>query len=274
MLKEGRGNGSVRCRDRTTALVLATVLLMAGASSSRAVLCTIDEVPAATLLIPHFRVDLDRCAEQDGLTTIVSVTNLLASPAIGHLTLWTDESVPTAIGDFFLTGYDQVEFDVRSFFCDEFSDAAAVTARSVAPLGNSTVAQVLRATHTGEAHPDSGLCYGRDHGEKIARGYMTIDSVVDFTDLTHAHADYYADELLAFENRFLGSYTFSENGKGSSFLAVHVEPTPRARSSNSATRRSTAASWSTVSRRRETICLRRVRPRDPPRLRRSIVESL
>ncbi|HXO29718.1 MAG TPA: hypothetical protein VOA80_20365, partial [Thermoanaerobaculia bacterium] len=54
-------------------LVLAVLLL--AAAPAMAVICTIDAVPAATLLLPYFEVDLNN---PNGLTTLFSINNASA----------------------------------------------------------------------------------------------------------------------------------------------------------------------------------------------------
>jgi hypothetical protein len=76
-------------------------------------ICTIDDVPAATLLLPYFEVDLDRA---NGVNTLFSINNAAAVAAIAHVTLWTDQSIPTLNFDVYLTGYDVQTLSVREIF--------------------------------------------------------------------------------------------------------------------------------------------------------------
>ena len=64
---------------------------------------TIDDVPAATLLIPHFEVDT---LNRTGVNTVITLTNASASAAVAQVTLWTDEALTTARCGIYLTGYD------------------------------------------------------------------------------------------------------------------------------------------------------------------------
>ncbi len=73
-------------------LVLMIVGLLALGGQSFAELCTIDAVPAATLLVPYFEVDLDNT---DGVDTFFSVNNASAAPALVHVIFWTNWSAPT-----------------------------------------------------------------------------------------------------------------------------------------------------------------------------------
>ena len=63
--------------------------------------CRIGNQPAATLLIPYFEVDLGK---PGGATTLLSVNNASAKPAIARVVLWTDWGVPTL-------AFDVEEFD-------------------------------------------------------------------------------------------------------------------------------------------------------------------
>src|SRR5947209_2426269 len=78
--------------------VICPLLLPTGAG---AVLCTVDAVPAATLLLPYFEVDLD---DPDGLTTLFSINNASGSEALAHVVIWSDLSVPVLDFDVDLTG--------------------------------------------------------------------------------------------------------------------------------------------------------------------------
>ncbi len=73
----------------------------------------IDVVPAATLLLPYFEVDL---ANPAGITTLFSVNNASAAPQLAHITLWTDMSRPTLDFTIYLTGYDVQTFNLGSLF--------------------------------------------------------------------------------------------------------------------------------------------------------------
>ena len=68
--------------------ILAAVLLLLPLVALPAVaeICTIDDVPAATLLLPYFEVDL---ASQNGVQTLFSINNASASAAVARVTVWT-----------------------------------------------------------------------------------------------------------------------------------------------------------------------------------------
>ena len=91
----------------------AIVLLLAGLLASapaRAVICTVDEVPAATLLLPYFEVDL---GEPVGPRTLFSVNNASATAVLAHVVVWSDLSVPVLDFNIYLTGYDVQTINLR-----------------------------------------------------------------------------------------------------------------------------------------------------------------
>jgi hypothetical protein len=167
---------------------------------------TIDDVPAATLLLPYFEVDLN---DPQALTTLFSINNASAAPAIAHVTLWTDLSVPTLDFNVYLTGYDVVTFNLRDLFTtgtvpstEHINDGDAISPVGIFSLVTNPISGVgpgstscngqlplpalpgvlldhIRAAHTGQGSPVvfGGLCSGVDFGDNVARGYITIDSV-------------------------------------------------------------------------------------------------
>jgi len=90
-------------------LVLVVFGLLALGGQSFAELCTVDAVPAATLLVPYFEVG-------DGVTTLFSINNASAAPTIAHVIFWTDWSFPTIDFDIYLTGYDVATVNVADVF--------------------------------------------------------------------------------------------------------------------------------------------------------------
>src|SRR4051812_3393889 len=72
--------------------------------------CDIAALPAATLLLPYFEVDLD---DLDGETTLFTVTNVADRAQIVRVTLWTDYAYPVVSFDVYLTGYDVQAINLR-----------------------------------------------------------------------------------------------------------------------------------------------------------------
>ncbi len=179
------------------------VVLLGSASTAPAEIGTIDAVPAATLLLPYFEVDLD---DPSGVTTLFSINNALESAALAHVTFWTDLGVATLDFNVYLTGYDVVTFNLRDVFTTGTTPATASDgqdpADTISPQGPFSVdvnfpscngqlplpplpanlIDHLRAAHTGQASAIfSGLCAAVDHGDSIARGFLTVDNVSSCT---------------------------------------------------------------------------------------------
>src|SRR4026209_1163523 len=76
-----------------------------------AVIGTIDDVPAATLLLPYFEVDVDNPVT--GVNTLFSINNASATAVLAHVTVWSDQSVPVLDFDVYLTGYDVQSISMR-----------------------------------------------------------------------------------------------------------------------------------------------------------------
>ena len=92
-------------KKRTRSLVALTglTILFVLGNQAFATENAIDVVPAATLLLPYFEVDL---VDGGGVTTLFSVNNASAAPQLAHVTFWTDQSRPTLDFTIYLTGYD------------------------------------------------------------------------------------------------------------------------------------------------------------------------
>ncbi len=102
---------------KRVALFSTWLMLLPFAGRTPAEMCTPDVVPAATLLLPYFEVDLsdhdgDGEADGDGVNTVFSINNALPQPTLAHITFWTDWSWTTIDFDVFLTGYDVVHVDL------------------------------------------------------------------------------------------------------------------------------------------------------------------
>src|SRR5688572_12477538 len=96
--------------SKKIAICLALVSLLALRGQAVAEIGTIDDVPAATLLLPYFEVDLN---STNGVTTLFSINNASAAAALAHVTVWTDLSVPVLDFDVYLTGFDVQTMNMR-----------------------------------------------------------------------------------------------------------------------------------------------------------------
>jgi len=250
-------------RRATACALLAGAAGLLAAAAEAGVLtgnCRVGNQPAATLLIPYFQVDVSRA---DGTTTLVSVNNASAKPALARVTLWTDWGVPTLAFDVYLTGYDVQTLNLRDLFqgvlpatgTDAPQGAFSMTATaSFSGCGTVGVARrstlsadrvaYLRAAHTGQPLPSadpaaSGLCAGSGGaGASIATGYVTVDAVqrctaesVGTVSNTPADGAYFAHGgtgLASDDNVLWGDYLLVDPqrglSEGQSAVAVVADP--------------------------------------------------
>ena len=184
------------------ALFLALLCLLGVAGSASAVICTIDAVPAATLLLPYFEVDL---GDPNGQNTLFSVNNASATAILSHVVVWSDLSVPVLDFNIYLTGYDVQTISLRDVLNGSLPRTAsagqdpgdAISPRGVlsqdinfasctgllpTPQLPSVFVAGLQASLTGKASSNlGGRCAGRSFSDNIARGYITVDTVSNCT---------------------------------------------------------------------------------------------
>jgi hypothetical protein len=178
------------------ACLLAVSLLLAPAGAF-AEICSLDNAPAATLLLPYFEVDLDH---PGGQTTLFTINNASATAVITNVVIWTDLGVPTLNFPLYLTGYDVQTINLRDVFNGALARTATVgqdpgdtlspkgvysqdinfaSCNGLLPLPALPAAflESLRAAHTGKSSAVLGGCAGRNLGDNVARGYITVDTV-------------------------------------------------------------------------------------------------
>jgi hypothetical protein len=181
-------------------LCLALAGLLGLGGQAFAVIGTIDDVPAATLLLPYFEVDLNNA---NGINTLFSINNASATAVLAHVTVWTDQSVPALDFDVYLTGYDVQTISLRDIFVngnlpitasagqdpkDTISPKGQVSqdinfasCSGVLPYAPGAVSASFRAHlqawFQGNASPATGNCAGSKTKDGIARGYITVDTV-------------------------------------------------------------------------------------------------
>ena len=181
------------------------LLLLAGflaAATGSALICTIDAVPAATLLLPYFEVDLDNMW---GIDTVFSVNNASATAVLAHVVVWSDLSVPVLDFNIYLTGYDVQTVNLRDVIHGSLPQTASDGQDphdTISPQGllsqdinfascngllpppqlPASFVNGLEQSLTGQASSNlGGRCAGRALGDNIARGYITVDTVNNCT---------------------------------------------------------------------------------------------
>jgi hypothetical protein len=183
------------------ALALSGLLALGGNAS--AVICTVDDVPAATLLLPYFEVDT---ADANGVNTLFSVNNASATAVLAHVVIWSDLSVPVLDFNIYLTGYDVQTVNLRDIIVNgnlprtasdgqdpadtispqgDFSqdiNFASCTGQLPPPALPASYTEHLQLSLTGQSSPLlTNRCAGRDLDDAIARGYVTVDTVNNCT---------------------------------------------------------------------------------------------
>ena len=207
---------------------LLTLPVLAGSLPAMAKTCALDVVPAATLLLPYFEVDLTR---PDGRTTLISINNASDRATLAHVVLWTDLGVPTLAFDVYLTGYDVQTVNLRDLFTGHppaTADAGHDPKDTVSPKGAFSqdvaipgcdgllpppppppaVVDHLVKAHQGLASPLlGGKCAAQVLGDSIERGYVTVDVVRRCTTLTPADPGYFGpDGAAAHDNVLWGDF--------------------------------------------------------------------
>lgn len=229
---------------------LALVASLATGPTTVGELCTIDPVPAATLLLPYFEVSL----VPGGMTTLFSIRNAHDEATLTHVTLWTDQSVPTLAFDVYLTGWDIQTFNVADFFNGQVprtADAARDPNDTISPNGSppwgggdssfpncgsqlpippltSLLIDHLRAAHSGGHSPIYNACAASQYGDGVLRGYLTIDVVNRCSIEFPSEPAYFIEGgqgIASNENRLLGDYFYVEPSRGyaQGENLVHIE---------------------------------------------------
>ncbi len=208
------------------ALCLSTVNL----PPASAVIGTIDAVPAATLLLPYFELDL---AKQNGVNTLFSINNASNLAVLAHVTVWTDQSVPALDFDVYLTGYDVQTISMRDIFQNgtlpRTASAGQDPTDTISPRGplsqdvnfsscsslpyapgavSVSFRSHLQAWFQGNQSTATGNCAGSKQPDtNILRGYVTVDTVNACNLFFPSDWSYYAP-FLTNQNVLWGNVTY------------------------------------------------------------------
>ena len=225
--------------------------------------CDIALLPAATLLVPYFEVDVD---DPNGDTTLFTVTNVTAKDQIAHVTLWTDRAYPVIGFNIYLTGYDVQSINLYDVIGrgviappdgtgtdlsdrGDYSDgnpALDLTNCDRLPgvIDNSYVARMVQAFTEGDV-PAVGAFAGCDAAGGVhenAIGYATINVLRRCSYLAGNEPEYWRDEIL-WDNVLMGDYQqvtrtnrLSEGGP-----LVHIRAVPEGGTAQQ--RRDDPAAW-------------------------------
>ncbi|MBB5208447.1 Ig domain-containing protein [Chiayiivirga flava] len=210
---------------------LLGLALLACAPAAPAAIDALDNVPAATLLLPYFEID----TAPNGRRTVVTLGNASPTEQLAHVTLWTDRGVATYSFDVRLPGYGVTEIDLHALFADGTLPASSAGgfASCAATLPPAPVAGAqltgLRNAHTGAASSLlGGQCGGTSHGDGRARGYATIDVVGSCGTAVPGDAGYFVlggNGIARNDNVLWGEQATIEPASGVAYgdTLVHIE---------------------------------------------------
>jgi hypothetical protein len=240
-------------------LLLAALVLPLSPCTVSATVCHPAAVPAATLLLPYFEVDLNH---PNGLTTLFSINNASATAILAHVVIWTDLAVPIFDFNVYLTGYDVQTVNLRDIvvygrlpqtasrgqdpadtispqgrLSQDVNFASCQGQLPPQPLAAATVTHLQRSL-TGLSSPlFQNLCAGRLLGDNVARGYITADTVNNCTLRFPGDAGYFAANGagdVTDQNVLWGSWTIVNAtqgfAEGSDMVAVEADGTDPATS--------------------------------------------
>ena len=224
------------------------------AAPAHAVIGTVDDVPAATLLLPYFELDLDN---PNGMTTLFSINNASASATLAHVTFWSDWSIPVLDFDVYLTGFDVQTINVRDILVNGILPNTAsagqdptdkISPKGIAsqdinfascsgtlpykvPAVSTSFRAHLQAILTGKKSPVDNTCAGTDHGDNVARGYVTIDVTNACSLLFPSSTGYFVSGgggIAGNRNILWGDYFYVNAGENfaQGETLVHVEAAP------------------------------------------------
>lgn len=189
-------------------IFLCALIQMSSAQDNDAALGVPSNAPGATLLIPYFEVDLN---PEGTRTTLISLRAVSPEPALTHMTIWTDVGVPILSFSIYLTGYDEQSINLRDILVggnlpqtapvDFISPQGPYSANPLSfpncgsllppPVLSSLTLSRLTAALTGNVDPTSGICWGSNYGDGVARGYVTVDVVTECAAISPTDPGYF-----------------------------------------------------------------------------------
>jgi hypothetical protein len=210
--------------------------------------CDISVMPAATLLLPYFEVDV---TDPNGATTLFTVTNASAQEQLANVTLWTDRGYKVINFLIYLTGYDVQAINLYDVIARGIIAPEEGTGIEISPSGDFSdrnprleldfcarlpglVPQVYRtrmieAFTLGRvpAFGTSPACAEIGGRHTNAVGYATIDLVRTCGSPLPVPEDYYGQTIL-WDNVLTGD--FQQVNRGSRFAEgspmVHIRAIP------------------------------------------------
>lgn len=211
--------------------------------------CDISLLPAATLLLPYFEVDINN---RNGETTLFTVTNVTNVPQIARVSLWTDWGYPVVDFNIWLTGYDTQSINLYDVIVRGIIAPERGTGFAISPAGElsedtnplldpvncdelpaaipAVYVTRLKRTLTEGVAPGFGSLVGCNTVGGVhqnAIGYATID-VVRACGVRLADDPLYYEREILWENVLTGDY--QQVNLGNSYAQgnplVHIRAIP------------------------------------------------
>ncbi len=219
---------------RKLTLGIGLVVLLCCGGRASAAIDAISVSPAATVLLPYFEVDPNGTAAS-GLDTLIALNNASATAMLAHVTVWTDLAVPVMSFQMYLTGYDVETIDLAEVLAgrlprtasdgqdpqdtispqgDFSQDINYASCTGILPPPAQLSAEFVthaRNALTGKSSEVLGGCAGRDLGDGIMRGYVTIDGVNSCSLLLPDSPSFY-NFYSTQQNTLWGSYQTIDRG--------------------------------------------------------------
>lgn len=145
---------------KTLMTCLAIAALFAIAGSASAITCTIDQRPAATLLVPYFEATFNPDgtplgAGADSRDTLVTICNASSAPMIAHVNVFNERTELVLDFNIALTGFDCQSMSMARVL-QGFLPATPVTTAHVASANDACQRNPNALTYTLGAAPGSG----------------------------------------------------------------------------------------------------------------------
>ena len=239
-----------RIRNFCAALLMALLPFLS--TPAGAVVNAMDPVPGATVLYPYFEVDL---ANANGATTLMSLVNSSATAILANVVVWSDWATPVHRFPIYLTGFDVATWNMRDILSglrpatasagqdpgDTISHHGSISqdinfasCTGTLPMTNLSAGEIadIQAALTGAPVSGAntmgitaGACVGKNYGDQLARGYVTVDLVTNCTTRTPADPTYYSSSDITFQNVAWGDFMQINPGTGTATggLATMVE---------------------------------------------------
>jgi hypothetical protein len=254
MLRTPQGGEKLSYTQRRLLILVMMLVAVVGATPARAAVGTIDDVPAATLLLPYFEVNLD---DPFSLNTLFSINNASASATLAHVTVWSTWSIPVLDFDVYLTGFDVQTINLNDVLVNGFLPNTASAGQdptdTISPHGpisqdinfasctgflpyskpavSPSFRTHLRALLTGKKSPVDNTCAGRNYGDNIARGYITVDVTNACSLLFPSSTGYFVNGgggIAGNRNIIWGDYFYVNRNEASAQgeTLVHIEAAP------------------------------------------------